>query len=373
MRICFVAASRLTIDNFLKEHALALHKLHDVTVVFNDTDNSVPNIEGITFINVGIERKISIGNDLKALFSLFRLFKKNKYDAVHSVTPKAGLLAMSAAALAGIPIRIHIFTGQVWVTRSGFSRFFLKQIDWLLAKFTTHTLADSFSQRDFLISQGVILPQKSMVLADGSISGVDVKKFSFDPGSRSSIRAELGIDSDSCVFLYLGRLCRDKGLLELGHAFSLLNKMYPATNLIIAGPDEEGLSPAIKELCRPCADKVQFLPYTTCPEKLMSAADVFCLPSYREGFGTVIIEAAAIGIPAIGTRIYGISDAIEENVTGLLFEKGNVDQLVEKMSLFTQEPETRKAMGKNAQERVQSLFSREKVTSAWVDFYTSLK
>ena len=165
------------------------------------------------------------------------------------------------------------------------------------------------------------------MLNHGSIAGVDCERFKPDSSARAALRAELGIAADALVFLFIGRLKRDKGVLDLARAFAVLAREDAGCHLLIVGPDEDGLLPEIEQTCADCHARLHVAGLSAAPEHYMDASDVLCLPSYREGFPVTIIEAAAAGLPAIGSRIYGITDAIVEGETGLLFEAGNVQQL----------------------------------------------
>ncbi|MBK5275237.1 MAG: glycosyltransferase [Desulfuromonadales bacterium] len=373
-RICITVSSPMTICAFLANHIRLLGQFFDVSVIAN-FDRNIP-LKGVTgarhLCDVTIERKIDIIRDIKALIALFRHFSHYRYDIVHSVTPKAGLLAMAAARLAGVPVRIHTFTGQVWVTQTGFKRMLLKSMDRLLAGMATHILVDSASQRTFLINEGVVPPLKSTVLAKGSISGVDTVRFSPDSDVRSDVRSELGVVEGDVVFLFLGRLNRDKGVLDLAAAFASIAGQRSDTWLLLVGPDEEGMRHKIERECSRFLDRVRFIPYTSTPEKFMVAADVFCLPSYREGFGTVVIESASSGIPAIGSNIYGISDAIEDGRSGLLFEVGNIVMLSDKMFELICDKEVRIRMGKYARERAISHFQSDMLSIELMQYYKSV-
>ena len=370
-KICIVVSSLMTVKVFLLNHIAALSQKYNVSVVANTNDIDFFNGVRIktTLIPIRIERKIALWHDLKALFQLFCLFRKRRFDIVHSITPKAGLLTMIAGALSNVPIRIHTFTGQLWATRVGIKRWLLKGVDYLLVSLTTDILVDSLSQQNFLIKEGVVTADKSRVLAKGSISGVDTARFHPDASTRKKIRKKENFLDSDIVFLYLGRLNKDKGLLDLTLVFSKLCGEYDYIHLMIVGPDEESIKPVMEHICASYADKIHFVDYTEVPEQYMAAADVFCLPSYREGFGSVIIEAACVGIPAIGSRIYGITDAIDEDVTGLLYEAGNAEKLAGKMKLFIDDPILRKKKGEAARIRAQRYFSKEKVTSAMLDYY----
>ena len=374
MKVCFVAAVDSTVKVFLVDHIKAISQFFSVDIAVNTPNKSFlkPFDVDVPVVQIGIKREISIFSDAKTVIELYALFRRKRYDIVHSVTPKAGLLSMIAGYLANVPVRIHIFTGQVWVTRKGLSRWFLKTLDRILVLCATHILVDSRSQRDFLIEQGIVSNKKSSVLADGSICGVDTDKFSPNVEARKRIRKEYGISESDVVFLYLGRLNRDKGLLDLAHSFNEVCSKYDNTHLVIVGPDEQGVGEEVESICASCKQKVHIAGYTDVPEQYFASADVFCLPSYREGFRVVIIQAASAGIPSIGTKIYGVVDTIEDGKTGLLYHPRDVDGLTSKMIEMIKRPDLRKMMGTNARIRASEKFSKGIATKALVDYYKSL-
>ena len=373
-RICIVVAAPLTLKAFMLGHLEALARIGDVTVVANfaPEDESFPWPAEISRVAIPIARPIAPWADLVALLALFRLFRKRRFDLVHSITPKAGLLAMLAGRLAGVPLRLHIFTGQVWVTHAGRMRTLLKSADRLIARLATQVLVDSASQREFLIAQGIVAAPKSAVLAQGSSCGVDTARFRPDAAARERVRRDLGIPPGAVVFLYLGRINRDKGLLDLAHAFAEAETRHPNAHLLLVGPDEGNLRAALTSAAAACAARLHSAGLTDRPQEYFAAADVFCLPSYREGFGTTIIEAAAAGVPAIGSRIYGITDAIVEGETGLLFEAGDVQQLAQSMRTLAGDASLRGRMGEKARERAVRDFSSAVVTAALLEYYEKL-
>ena len=373
-KICIVVSAPLTLKAFMLGHATALANTAEVTLVANfaPEDESFPWPQGIARVAIPIVRPISPLADLRALFALIRLFRQRRFDLVHSVTPKAGLLAMLAAALARVPLRLHTYTGQVWVTQAGAMRAALKAADRLIARLATHALADSPTQRAFLIAEGILAGRDSTVLAQGSICGVDTTRFHPDPIARERIRRIHGIAPGSVVFLYLGRINRDKGLLDLVQAFSAAGKSHADAHLLLVGPDEGRLAAALEAGAAASSIRLHRVDFTDRPEEYFAAADVFCLPSYREGFGSTIIEAAAAELPAIGSRIYGVTDAIEEGETGLLFEPGDIGQLTQCMLTLAGDAHLRARMGKKARERAERDFSSKVVTKALLEYYDAL-
>jgi glycosyltransferase involved in cell wall biosynthesis len=371
-RICFVVSSPLTARAFLSGHIAALSGRHVIDLVVDARDpaglGAIPAHARV--VPVRIRRRIAPLADLVAMLRLHALFRRERYAAVSSVTPKAGLLAMLAAFLARVPLRIHIFTGQVWATRRGGMRLLLKAVDRFMARLATHLLTDSRSQREFLIAEGIAPADKIRVLGEGSICGVDGERFRPDMPRRAEIRGAHGIPEGVIVFLFMGRLTRDKGVLDLAAAFAALDN--PAAWLLIVGPDEAGMRSAMESRLGITRVRTRFVGYTDRPEDFMAASDVFCLPSYREGFGMVVIEAAAAGAPAIASRIYGVTDAVEEGVTGLLHAPGDTVAMTRLMTMLAGDPERRLALGQAARKRALEQFSGEAVTAAWLRFYGQL-
>jgi glycosyltransferase involved in cell wall biosynthesis len=201
---------------------------------------------------------------------------------------------------------------------------------------------------------------------------VDTHRFRPDAQTRAQLRAEMKIPDEAVVLLYLGRLSVEKGVLDLAHAFTQSCQSRCNAHLMIVGPDEENLAAKILDICSTMRHFVHLQSYTETPERFMAAADVFCLPSYREGFGNVIIEAACVGIPAIGSRIYGITDAIVEGQTGLLHTVGDRDDLARSITRLMEHGDLRLDLGRNAQLRAARLFNKDMLTCALLDFYRSL-
>ena len=371
-KICMLAATPLTIHFFLKPHLIALSKDHDVTLIVNlNNDNYLPPLDlPITIIDIPIARKMSPFFDLRCLIKLVSLFRKTKYDLLITVVPKAGLLGMLAGAFAGIPGRLHIFQGEVWANLKGFNRRLLRTCDWITATLATNVIAVSESERNFLIEQKVVKPQKIEVLGAGSIGGVDLERFSIDLKKRDQVRAELKIPGDAIVMIFIGRLVADKGIHELITAYRQLAQDNEHLWLLLVGPDEEDEMQRV-ELSQ-SADRVKQVPYTREPESYLAAADFLCLPSHREGFGVVIIEAAAVGLPAIASNIYGISDAVIDGETGLLFECSSVAALKSSIETLLTDSSLRKSLGLKARENVEQYYGNKVVVGNYIKYINRL-
>ncbi len=370
-RICLVCAEPATFDAFLAPHAVRLSADYAVSVVANGRPRTADFVSA-SFYSVPLARNISPLRDLAALRQLVTLFCAERFDAVHSFTPKAGLIAMLAARRAGVRVRVHTFTGQVWATKRGLARWFLQRLDRLMVRAATHLLADSPSQAEFLVAMGIVPRARVAVIGDGSICGVNLDRFKPDPIARGEVRASLGVAAEARLFLFLGRLKRDKGVGELAQAFRELALAHAHVHLAFIGPDEENLQPALKATLATCADRVRFVGVTAQPERYFAAADVLCLPSHREGFGNVIIEAAACGCPAVASKIYGVSDAIEDGRTGLLHPPGDIAGLTRLLARFVAEPGLAGKLGSEARARTERLFPERRITEGLAEFYAGI-
>lgn len=373
LKICWVTPSLTTVKAFLIPHLRAFSKEYDLTLVVNVEDQEYLRLIDlpIRIVHVPIERKIYLKHDLIALFQLVKFFNSEKFDIVHTIAPKAGLLGILAAWLVRVPKRLHVFQGEVWVTKQGGARFILKNIDRIVAFLSTHLLVVSESERHFLISQKIIASKKSVVLGSGSICGVDTNRFKPDLSARKKIRAQLQINDGDLIILYVGRLNKDKGIPEMIQAFVLLDSvMNKKSHLVVVGPDEEKILSSFELiLATELNKKIHFLPYTDTPEQYMAASDILVLPSHREGFGLVVIEAAACKVPAVGSRIYGISDAIEDKKTGLLFNLKDVKDLADKLLNLIKNDDLRIRMGEAAYSRCILKFGEQSVVEATLKYY----
>ena len=365
-KIAFVVSSPMTITSFLLGHIEKLSSDYDVYVIANCSyEIIIPNAKVV--LDVKIERDIRLTSDFKAVLKLASVFKKYKFLSVHSVTPKAGLLCMLASFFCRVPNRHHTFTGQVWATKKGLSRVFLKFLDKLIFSLSTHSLVDSPSQQSFLLKEKVINTRKSTVLGKGSISGVDLSRFKFSLSDRDYIRNQLGVPENAICLLFLGRLCKDKGIDELLVAFKGLCRKFDDIHLLLVGPNEgQYTNDYFNSLDEP---RLHYVGPTETPASYMSAADLFLLPSHREGFGSVVLEAAACKLPSVVSNIYGLSDAVVDGQSGLLHEARNVKDIKEKITILIEDREYLNQLSTYALNRVKADFDSVYLSDCLVSFY----
>lgn len=368
-KLCFVATIPEVVHAFLKGHIRASAEKWSTSIITHPQNAALLNDLDARFIPLAIERKPAPWRDLRALVQLVILFRRECFDLVYSIGPKTGLLTMPASWLAGVPIRMHIFTGQGWANKRGWKRKAFKIADRLIALCATQILVDSPSQRDFLIAEGVLRQGEGLVIGHGSVCGVDVDRFYPSSPLRTASRAELGINPEQTVILYLGRLNRDKGVLDLAAAFADIASHRTNVMLVLIGTEEDVTFAQVQEVCTMHRDRLRSMSFTPHPERYMAAADIFCLPSYREGFGQVIVEAAACGLPTVASRIYGITDAVEDGKTGLLFPVGDVAMLTNTLSALIADQALRQKMGEAGRLRVVELFASKKITAELIALF----
>ena len=375
-KIAFVVAIPLTATAFLMDHIAALQRSYEVHLICNFPDEESKRTfeaKGITCHRAPILRNINLIGDLKGLFALRKIFCKERFDCVHSVTPKAGLLTACAGWLARVPNRVHIFTGQVWATRKGAMRFMLKMMDKLIALFDTRILVDGEGQRQFLIKNGVLTEKNSSVPANGSIAGIKLERYVISEQVCRAERDNLGIPEDHVVFIFLGRLNHDKGIGELYEAFNRLVVDCPKAVLLFYGMDEEGYDEKVTDFPNIKKGENFFFPgLTKTPFNALQAGDVFVLPTWREGFGVSVLEAQALGLPVITSDAYGVVDASVPGETGLRCKVGDAPGLYECMKQYYDNPDMRLLHGANGRKRVEQLFDYKIVSQAWTDFYSEM-
>jgi glycosyltransferase involved in cell wall biosynthesis len=326
-------------------------------------------VEGLQCKTIRIERKPAIFKDLASIYNLYKFFKKHKFDIVHSTTPKAGIVCGIAARLAGIKVCLHTFTGQTWIQKSGLSRYILKTLDKFILSMMTQAYADSHSQQQFLITEGIGNTDRVKVLGQGSLAGVDTKRFNRERNDidTEAIKSELGIGPKDFVLSFVGRLTTDKGVNELVEAYRVLRQKYENLHLIMVGPVEGYQVFSLNN-----EENVHIIGKTKLPEKYLAVSDVLCLPSYREGFGTVVIEAAAMGVPTIGTDIVGLRDAIVSESTGILVKLQDLNELVQAIEKLIIDREYCKNLGMEAYKRCLSAFKADDMSELVAEEYRNL-
>ncbi|QIU96099.1 glycosyltransferase family 4 protein [Bacteroides faecium] len=369
IRACTVPMSLVFVNGMLPD----LQKKYEVVLL----SSSGPEWEevhqlhpDVKCIELNIQRHISLTKDLRTLWQLWRTFRKEKPQMVHSMTPKAGLLCMMAAWLVGVPVRAHTFTGLVFPTTVGLKRKILMAADWLTCACATHIIPEGEGVKNDLLNNG-ITRKPIKVLGYGNCRGIDIKRFDKTPEIMAE--AEKLRKEGVCTFVAVGRLVGDKGINELVEAFVKLNKEHPDTRLVLVGSEEKELDPLKPETMKVIAEctAISAVGSQSDVRPWFAAADIAVLASYREGFPNVVIEAGAIGLPQIVTDINGSREIVIEGENGIIIPPKSVDALYNAMKRML-DVNYRNALAKNARKLIASRYEQGFVRKCLYDFYDSI-
>lgn len=342
----------------------------DVLMVSSDGPElkAVLEREGCRHQIVPMTRKMSPLADLRCLWLLYRLFRKEKPDIVHSHTPKAGLLAMLAAKMAGIKLRLHTVAGLRYVTTRGMSRRILVFMEKLTGMAATHVWPNSNSMKRFIEENRLVKKSKLEVIGWGSSNGVNLQRYNpaaLKEEKLDEIKSLVNYDPSLFYFLSVGRLVHDKGMDELAGAFDRINKVYPHTRLILVGAFEDEVDPVsdkARELIK-IHPAVIAAGWSDAVEYFIRIANVLVHPSHREGFPNVLMQAGAMGCPVICSAIDGNTDIIRHRETGLLFEVKNEEALYGQMQSAINEPAAMKTMAGQLLLQLQTHYDQRVVQS----------
>lgn len=331
-KICFVTTISLTLKSFVLELAKSLHATGDFEIHFicdydAEFEKMLPDF--IHYKPISMKRGISL-DGIKAICEMKKYFKEECFDIIQYSTPNASCYASIAAKWANVPCRLYCQWGIAYVGFQGIKRKIFKQIEKLVCKFSTRIEPDSFGNLRFSHEEGLYDKNKSCVIWNGSASGVNINKFDITQKAewKDEIRLKYNIPKDAFVCIFIGRITKDKGINELFEASKSLITRYQDMYLLLVGNVEktESVDAALYQWTQDEA-RVIYCGYTNEVEKYLAASNIYVLPSYREGFGTAVIEAEAMGIPVIVTDIPGPTDAMKKNITGIVVKKGDAGEI----------------------------------------------
>ncbi len=370
IRACTVAQS---VSFFTGIIPLLKDKGYDVASVSSDG----PELQkvrdaGARVVTVEMARRISPFKDIKSLWRMIKVFRKEKPVMVHSMTPKAGLLCMVAGWITRVPVRVHMFTGLVFPTSKGLKRRILMATDWLTCACATHVIPEGEGVKADLLNHG-ITRKPIRVLGYGNCKGIDLERF--NPEDEQVKEGAKALRKPGVfTFIFIGRIVGDKGVNELAEAFQKLYNERKDVRLILVGPAEADLDPV--------SDKTQGI-IESCPgieavgsqsdvRPWLAASDAMVFPSYREGFPNVVIEAGAMGLPSIVTDINGSRDIITDGQNGTIIPSQDAEALYQAMSRMATDREWREALAANARPMIASRFEQGYVRQCLMDFYDEI-
>ena len=316
---------------------------------------------------VPFTRKITPLQDLKCLYQLVKLFRKEKPNIVHTHTPKAGLLGMLAAKICGVKTRIHTVAGLPMMVENGAKFQLLKFIEKITYMAASNVWPNSSSLKEYIVANKLVNASKLNIIGKGSSNGINLNRFNASGlmlNKIAAIEAQINYSKQYSYLLFMGRLVKDKGIVELMEAFTQLQPLYPHLRLILAGEFENTLDPLPQETIYAINknQSVIHIPWTNEVEYYMHLADAFVFPSHREGFPNVLLQAAAMRLPIVCSKIAGNVDIVQNKKTGLLFNTGNVAELKKTIEFALTQ---KKQMAEMAADLQKIIFSDYQQTTIW--------
>jgi glycosyltransferase involved in cell wall biosynthesis len=369
----------ISLNVLLKGQLEFLNKHYDVIAVSGKGIdlNQVVSREGVEVFSVEMERKISPVKDFVSLVKLYFYFKKERPLIVHSITPKAGLLSMTAAKFAGVPIRIHTFTGLIFPSKQGLFQKILILMDKLLCLWATNIYPEGEGVKNDLINYK-ITKKPLKVIGNGNVNGIDTNYFNpglFNLQDIIQERNKLGISENDFVFVFVGRLVKDKGINELINAFSKFQYNYKNVKLLLVGPFEDDLDPLNTETIKTIkeSENIISIGFQNDVRPYYAMADTLVFPSYREGFPNVVMQAGAMGLPSIVTNINGCNEIIIEHENGIIIPVKDSASIYDAMEKMLTDKEYCYKLGTNARISIISRYEQQLVWNAILSEYKSLE
>lgn len=347
-----------------------------------DVLDEVSQNEGIPTVAIEMSRKISPFKDLKSLWQFYRFCKKEKPDMVHSHTPKAGIVGMLGAKLAGVPVRIHTVAGLPLMETTGLKRKMLIAVEKLTYACSTGVYPNSKGLYDFILKQKLCRKDKLKIIGNGSSNGVDTQFFSTENVSaetKENLKKELGIKKEDFVFVFAGRLVSDKGINELVEAFSEVSgSKYQVAGrevkLLLVGPEERELDPLKPKTLTEIEENPDIISvgYQRDVRPYYAVADALVFPSYREGFPNVVLQSGAMGLPAIVSDINGCNEIITDQKNGLIIPPKDSPALSGAMHKMIADTTLYQYLKSNARPMITARYQQQEVWNALLTEYRQL-
>jgi len=355
-KILIITTVPMSLATLIKGQPKYLSNNFEVKLVTSHSEQNslIEQQEGVEVKSVNMTRQITPFKDLKALYEIYSYIKEQNPDIVYTFTPKAGLLGMIASFIARVPERIHNIVGMPLMEAVGKKKMLLKFIEKLTYLFSTKLFCNSFGLKKYINDN--LTNKEVEVIANGSINGVDTEYFKNNKtqDELKEIKAKLNIQENDFVITFVGRIVKDKGINELIESFINLEKKYKNIKLLLVGDYEEHLNPIKKENKKliDSLDSIITVGFQNDIREFLSISNLFVLPSYREGLPNSMIEAGSFGIPLLATNINGCNEIIEENITGILVQKKNIQSLQEGIEKLLNDKELYNNIQSKVRERI---------------------
>jgi len=370
----------LSLDKLLSGQLRFMRDYFEVTAVSSEKEylERIGEREGVATHHLEMTRKITPHKDIWALLKLWLYFIKTKPHIVHTHTPKAGIVGMLAAKLAGVPYRLHTVAGLPLLEAEGKKRKLLDIVEKLTYRCATHVLPNSFGLKKIILDLKFTTPHKIMVLANGSSNGIDTNYFSkehFSFAQKTALKESLQIAETDFVFVFVGRLVSDKGINEAVSAFKKIRITYPHAKFLLVGPLESELDPLdveTLEAINHCTGIIS-VGYQQDVRPYLAISCVLVFPSYREGFPNVVMQAGAMELPSIVSDINGCNEIIIQNKNGLIIPPKSEQQLLDALQLILDDEALRLKMKNNSRGMIVERYEQNVVWRALLGEYQKMK
>lgn len=361
----------ISLEKLLAGQLRYMSQFYRVVAVSSEKDNleRLGEKEKVATFHVHLTRKITPIADFKALIRLYFYFRKTKPAIVHTHTPKAGTIGMLAAKLAGVKIRLHTVAGLPLLEETGTKRKILNAVEKLTYACATKVYPNSVGLKDIIIQSRFCQPNKLKVIANGSSNGIDTEYFSrkhFSEDTLSQLQKHLGIQSEDFVFVFVGRLVKDKGINELIQAFCRLPQEQHPVKLLLVGDYESDLDPLQPNTLAQITSNPNIIStgFQTDVRPYFCLSHALVFPTYREGFPNVVLQAGALDLPGIVTNINGCNEIIVPGKNGLIIPVKEENAIFDAMQFFIHHPQETSAMKKNAREMIETRYKQAVVWEA---------
>lgn len=371
-----ILTAPVSMNIILKGQLSFMNQFFEVVGVTKKDDkhySEVSKREGIRMIPIDFARMISPYRDLKVLIELYFILRREKPEIVHTQTPKAGLLGLLAAKMAGIQIRVHTIGGIPWMESKGVKRTLLKMFEKFTYSLANRVYPNSRGLESFILNEAICKPQKIKVLGNGGSNGINTDYFISDLDQRVLLREKYNIDDETTVLGFVGRIAKEKGINELLDVFEELKLKYKLKILLIGLFEQTNgiLGNEVRSKIETHPD-ILFLGRFDDVRPYYSMMDIFVFPSYREGFPNAVLEACSMGLPIIATDINGCNEIIEDEVNGLLIQPKSRSSLKNALIKLIESHELRCNLAREGRLKVLNLFKREILFNAIKGEYESL-
>ena len=363
----------LSLEKLLEGQLTYMNSFYEVTAIAAEKERleKYGRDNKVRTFWVEMTRAITPLQDLNAVWKLYRFFKKENPLIVHTHTPKAGIVGMMAAKMAGVPLRLHTVAGLPLLETTGKKRRILDLVEKLTYRFATRIYPNSLGLKEIILQERFTNPEKIKILGTGSSNGIDISYFNpadYTPLMQKTFREEQGIPGNDLVFIYIGRLVSEKGINELVGAFKKLQEIHQNITLLLVGPLEEDLDPLDIETLKEIDNNPKIITtgYQQDVRPYLAIGNVLTFPSYREGFPNVVMQAGAMGIPSIVSNINGCNEIIKDGINGLIIPVKNEVALQNAMQRLMTDTQLRTQLSSQAREYICTRYDR-------VEFWKLLK